>query len=109
MLGATLRDQQATKRSEMTEKLSPLTRRRLTDGARALALQEPSADLERWGEAMRGYVLELGDAVAAMQSLDDLGSPEANKQAWDDMQKLQKRWVAAKRKLDGSERRSPAA
>jgi hypothetical protein len=73
-----------------------LDQRRLRDGARALASSEPSgSDVAAW----RAHVEALGDAVAAMQSLDDLGSTEANNQAWSDMLALQEKWEAAKAQL----------
>lgn len=75
--------------------VSAVDRRRLDDGARALAAVEPALDDTL---AWRRYVEELQSAVAAMQSLDDLG-PDANKKAWNDLLALQEKWKKAERKL----------
>ncbi len=75
--------------------ISAVDRRRLDDGARALAATEPpETDLGAW----RDYVEQLAAAVAAMQSLDDLGA-EANQKAWSDQLTLQEKWKDAERKL----------
>jgi len=69
-------------------KHSAVTKRRLNDGARAIALDiETSDDLD----ALKSYKSELHDGIAALQSLDDLGSEDANNAAWNDMLELQRR------------------
>jgi hypothetical protein len=50
--------------------------------------------------AKKEQLVELTDAIAAMQSLDDLGSPEANQKAWDDMLELQKRHEKLRKEID---------
>ena len=73
--------------------------RRLRDGAAAFALPVPSSR-----ESVLAQIESLGDAIRALQSLDDLGSPEANKRADDEMLLLQKRRDALRQqlKLDAS-------
>lgn len=63
------------------KKLTAVTQRRLREGAKALSSGPPSIE-------------ELGDAVAAMQSLDDLGSPEANQRAMEVLDELMRRYDA---------------
>ncbi len=60
---------------------------RLRLGAWALAL--PGADNREQAEALG---TELSRAIAAMQSLDDLGTPEANEKAEKDLAALQERY-----------------
>jgi len=68
---------------------SKVDQRRLRDGARGLAL---STDLKSLSvEELQALYNELYDAACAMQSLDDLGSPEANDRAWKEMQELDRR------------------
>lgn len=69
--------------------LDPVTRRRLADGKRALDLLgvEPRAASE-----LDQQLDTLRQGIVALQSLDDLGSEEANKKAWKDMEALQKRY-----------------
>ncbi len=75
--------------------ITSVDRRRLDDGARALAATEPPQyDLGAWCD----YVEQLAAAVAAMQSLDDLGT-EANQKAWSELLALQEKWKTAERKL----------
>lgn len=84
--------------------LSPrqtLTGRRLEDGARALALPAlpesvTKAEIERQLEI-------LYQGMVALQSLDDLGSEEANAKAWSDMETLQARFDALSVKLKAME------
>ena len=66
-----------------------LDMRRLNDGAKAsrLLAQDPKTIDE-----CRSQIEELSDAIAAMQSLDDLGSAEANQRAMDDMDALLARY-----------------
>lgn len=59
---------------------------RLKKGATALALPEPTTL-----KAMRERLPILHEAICAMQSLDDLGSEEANRQAHADEEELQRR------------------
>jgi hypothetical protein len=67
-------------------KYSPVTSRRLGDGQRAILLEMPKDDIR----ALVRYRDELHAGIAALQSLDDLGSEQANQAAWDDMLELQK-------------------
>ena len=73
---------------------NPTDRRRLNDGARAMSLPEPK-NLKEMEEQLG--VIE--DGALALQSMDDLGSPEANDKAWNDMLKLQKRAEALRAKI----------
>lgn len=73
---------------------SQFDRRRLNDGARAMGLNQPKTLAE-----MEEQLRVIGDGALAMQSLDDLGSPEANKKAWDDMIELQARYDALEKKI----------
>ena len=66
---------------------NPIDQRRLNDGIKAMALSEPKTLKE-----MRVQLLVVFDGMLALQSLDDLGSPEANQKAWDDMIELQRRY-----------------
>lgn len=62
--------------------------RRLRTALKAFALTiDLSADLPEL-YAMRDT---LSDGIRALQSLDDLGTPAANDQAWNDMLELQRR------------------
>lgn len=71
-------------------KHSAVTTRRLNDGATALALPVETLPSTLGGlETMRD---QLHDGIAALQSLDDLGSEDANQAAWDDMLALQSRY-----------------
>ena len=69
-------------------------RRRLRDGAEALALPEPKTLKE-----METQLQALWDGAVALQSTDDMGSPEANKQVYDDMLELQRRAQALEKKI----------
>lgn len=80
--------------------ISQVDQRRLGDGAKALALPELDTT-DKMQLSARLY--ELHDAIAAMQSLDDLGSSEANQQAWEDMQKLEAEYRKVKNLLDDGE------
>lgn len=80
---------------------TPRDRVRLQDGASALAMAPPDTkDIAAW----RAYVAKLGEAVAGMQSLDDLGE-EANRRAWDDLLTLEAKWRSARDKLGNLEAR----
>lgn len=69
-------------------KHSATTTRRLNDGAEALAQPAEAKTLKE----LIIYKDQLHDGIAALQSLDDLGSESANKAAWDDMLALQLRY-----------------
>jgi len=73
---------------------SQVDRRRLRDGAEALSLSEPQTlkEMERTLQA-------LWDGAVALQSTDDMGSPEANQQVWNDMLELQRRAEALEKKI----------
>ena len=73
----------------------PTDQRRLNDGARAMALSEPK-NLKEMEEQLR----VIYDGALALQSMDDLGSPEANQRAWDDMIELQRRGDALRKKIE---------
>lgn len=53
-------------------------------------MTEPTADTPQ--EEIRAYLARLGDCLAAMGSIEDAGSPEANKQAWEDMVTLERKY-----------------
>ena len=74
---------------------NPTDQRRLNDGARAMALKEPKTLKE-----MEVQLRVIYDGALALQSMDDIGSPEANQKAWDDMIELQTRGVALKNKIE---------
>jgi len=74
--------------------INPVDQRRLRDGARALNLSKP-----RTRKEMKAALQVLWDGAVALQSVDDLGSPEANQQAWDDMLALQRKAQALERKI----------
>ncbi len=65
---------------------------RLQKGYAAAGLGEPANQAEA-----KVIYDELIDGVIALQSLDDLGSPEANQAAWDGMIALQQ-WMELIRK-----------
>ena len=73
---------------------SQVDRRRLRDGAEALALPEPKTL-----EEMEAQLQILWDGAVALQSTDDLGSLEANQQTWNDMLELQRRAHDLERKI----------
>lgn len=82
---------------------SAVTRRRLDDGAEALGLgTDLPEDLPGLLE-LRG---QLHDGIAALQSLDDLGSEAANQRAWDDMLELQKRYDRVVKKIKELEKKA---
>jgi len=68
--------------------------RRLKDGAQAMYLSESLSIQE-----MEDQLEQLESAACAMQSLDDLGSSEANKKAYDDMRELCRRCDEMQQKL----------
>lgn len=65
---------------------SQVDERRLRDVAAALALPEPATAQER-----QAQLWTIGAAIAASQSLDDLGE-EANRKAYDDQLELWRRY-----------------
>lgn len=78
-------------------KPTTIDERRLRDGAAATALPVPSSR-----ESALAQIETLDDAICALQSLDDLGSPEANARADEEMLLLQKRRDALRQQLDAS-------
>jgi hypothetical protein len=76
------------------ENTSALATRRLRDGARAARLPEPETP-----EEIRSQLEILSDGIRALQSLDDLGSPEANQRAWDQMVALQAKHARLEEKI----------
>lgn len=74
-------------------------KRRLTEGAAAKRLRDPNGPTE-----LQEQLAQLTDAIAAMQSLDDLGSPELNDSAWADMVWLQRRREALLGLAEGGDR-----
>lgn len=80
-------------------KHSAVTNRRLKDGATALEIPvDPLPTTVGELEVLRG---QLHDGIAALQSLDDLGSEDANRDAYDDMLALQYRYDRVVRKIEG--------
>lgn len=69
-------------------------RRRLRDGAESLALPEPQTI-----EEMERTLQALWQGAVALQSTDDMGSPEANESVWNDMLELQRRAQALEKKI----------
>ncbi len=63
-----------------------LDQRRLRDGEKAASLEEPTTV-----EEIKQQLEVICDGARALQSLDDLGSPEANQDAWDQMLALEAR------------------
>lgn len=77
--------------------VSVVDRRRLRDGAEAL-VQDPNTP--KTIAEMEAQLRVLWDGATALQSLDDLGSPEANQKAWNDMLELQHRAEDLKKKIE---------
>jgi len=71
---------------------SAIDERRLRDGASAMRSPQNYDDMSI--DELEELRVQLRDGVAAMQSLDDLGSPEANATAMRDMDELFKRYDA---------------
>jgi hypothetical protein len=69
---------------------SAVTTRRLNDGKVAMGLEAPETSTQL--NDLIEYRNQLHDGICALQSLDDLGSEEANERAWNDMLELQKRY-----------------
>jgi hypothetical protein len=78
-------------------KYSSVTTRRLGDGERALKRPFPTTDNKN---ELRAYRDEIHAGIAALQSLDNLGSEQANQAAWDDMLELQKRYSQVVEKIN---------
>lgn len=78
-------------------KHSAVTKRRLRDGAEALELK--TDPLPETLEELLELRDRLHDGIAALQSLDDLGSEFANQDAWDNMLALQHRHDLVKEKI----------
>lgn len=74
--------------------VTELDQRRLKDGKTALALLKPSSIQE-----MKTQIIQFTDTIRAMQSLDNLGSVEANESAWNDMVTLTKKRNAIQEEL----------
>ena len=75
---------------------SEVTARRLRDGERALRLEfNTEVDLEK----LIDYRNYLHEGMAALQSLDDLGSEEDNHKAWADMLELERRHSVVETKI----------
>jgi len=82
---------------------SPIDQRRLRDGARAL---EVSSTLPATVTEARVQLETVGEGLAALQSLDDLG-PTANDQASRDERELWKRHEAIVQRLRQLEQKEP--
>ena len=74
--------------------VSKIDQRRLNDGAEAATLGEPETI-----EDIGGQIETISDGILALQSLDDLGSEEANDDAWNQMLELQEKRNVLKEKL----------
>lgn len=77
--------------------ISVVDKRRLEKGAAAFALPEPTTEQE-----LKDTIGVLHDAIAALQSLDDLGSDQANQQAWDDQLLLYQKYARLVKQHTGS-------
>lgn len=75
-----------------------LDQRRLADGERALAAEEPPENAHI--ATLRAYKAVLHDGIAALQSLDDLG-PEMNQNAADVERVLMARFDRTAKRLNG--------
>jgi hypothetical protein len=73
-------------------------RYRLEKGQKAMNLEHPQTITDA-----KIQLMDLADAICALQSMDDLGSPEANDAAWNDMLVLQERYNELKYKIDHGE------
>lgn len=74
--------------------ITKLDQRRLADGKRTLELPDPISVAE-----LEHQIEQIGNAVRALQSLDDLG-PEANTRAWQYLQELTKRASGLRLRLE---------
>lgn len=78
----------SSQRIEQRQHVSPIDRRRLADGQRALMLPDPQTDDEA-----RAQLDIIHDGMRALQSLDDLGD-EGNRRAHENFRELEKRFKA---------------
>lgn len=78
----------SSQRIEQQRRVSPADRRRLDDGQRALTLPDPANDAEA-----RAQLEVIYAAMAALQSLDDLGE-EGNRRAHEDLRELERRYAS---------------
>ena len=80
--------------------MHPVTQRRLRDGDRASGVSTTAEDLAKLSLpellALKEVVF---DGAVALQSLDDLGSPEANDAAWLQCIELDKKLKAIKEEI----------
>ena len=78
--------------------MTTVTERRLRDGAKATT--HSVGNLKSMSDrALQAFKDSLFDGSVALQSLDDLGSVEANQAAWADMRRLQARMIAVDAEL----------
>lgn len=75
-----------------------LDRRRMRDGESAMAASEEGLQ-EMDLAALKALREEVRDGCAAMQSLDDLGSKEANDAAWQTCIELEEKYKRIKAEL----------
>jgi hypothetical protein len=73
---------------------TPIDQRRLEDGARAMALKDPKTKDE-----VQDHLEILHTGIVALQSMQDLGSSEANRAAHEDMRILEEKQRRLKSKL----------
>ncbi len=76
---------------------TPLDRRRLRDGELA-AQTDTNYQAMSVGQLILALA-QLHDGIAALQSTDDLGSPEANDAAWQNCLELQRRHKLVKEEM----------
>lgn len=70
-------------------------KRRLEMGQKAMNLSHPQTLTDA-----KIQLMDLADGIRALQSMDDLGSSEANNAAWNNMLQLQNRYNKLKYKID---------
>jgi hypothetical protein len=70
-----------------------VTKRRLNDGGRAAAISTENLEQLSYDELLRLRDI-AADGAVAMQSLDDLGSEQANQEAWDTLMLIEKKLTA---------------
>jgi hypothetical protein len=83
----------SSQRIEQQQRVSPVDRRRLADGQRALTLPDPQTDDEA-----RAQLEIIHAAMCALQSLDDLGE-EGNRRAHENFRELERRYDGLKASL----------
>ena len=82
--------EEKSKPTKKVKEHSAVTKRRLKEGERGESVQ--FKDLKALSlEVLQKNYSTLCDSIVALQSLDDLGSPEENRRAWDQMIKLKGR------------------